>query len=301
MSAESAVVKRGRKAEVVLRPAPPGFTKDQWATFERDGILVIPDAINPLATDSYLDAARRYLDADGSFDPRHTWKIRDLIRRDSLFEELIDHPRHIGFAYDLYGDQTRLAQADMFARPKGSVINHWHVDGPRALPYRVFSPVLPLKLRIGYWLTDVPHGDMGNLVYLPGSHRADYRDDHAGLADIEGQKTLCCTAGTLTIAHASLWHRVCGNTSDRTRINLFLSYTPSWITGYYSYDPNWLNALSREQRILLRSYVDSEDLTRPPSSDIPLFLDPGSAVGEEHEIHKIRRLTRFERQFRNLP
>ena len=105
----------------------------------------------------------------------------------------------------------------------------------------------------------------------------------------------------MTIAHASLWHRVCSNKSDTTRINLFLSYTPSWITGYYNYDPAWLSRLTREQRILLRSYLDSEDLTRPPSSDMPLFSDPGSALGDEAEVHKIRRLTRFERHFSTLP
>ncbi len=301
MAMNDAAVDGSITAAPELLEAPVGFTKEQWTIFNRDGILVIPKAISPIDTTSYLAAAQRYLDADGRFDPRHTWKIRDLVRRDPLFEELIDHPRHIGFAYDLYGDQTRLAQADMFARPRGSVINHWHIDGPRALPYRAFSPILPLKLRIGYWLTDVPRGDMGNLVYLPGSHRADYRREHAGLEDVDGQTTLRCSAGTMTIAHASLWHRVCSNKSDTTRINLFLSYTPSWITGYYNYDPAWLSRLTREQRILLRSYLDSEDLTRPPSSDMPLFSDPGSAIGDEAEVHKIRRLTRFERHFSTLP
>ncbi|UQV17630.1 hypothetical protein MU852_12350 [Brevundimonas albigilva] len=117
---------------------------------------------------------------------------------------------------------------------------------------------------------------MGNLVYLPGSHRADYRREHAGLEDVEGQTTLRCSAGTMTIAHASLWHRVCSNKSDTTRINLFLSYTPSWITGYYNYDPAWLSRLTREQRILLRSYLDSEDLTRPRHLTCRFSQTPGA-------------------------
>lgn len=278
-----------------LAPAPAGFTAEQWTVFERDGIVVIPDAIGADAVAAYLEAAQRHLAGRTGYDPRHTWKIRDLVRRQALFQDLIDHPRHIGYAYDLYGDQTRLGQADMFARPTGSVINHWHVDGPRAVPYSSFSPTLPLKLRIGYWLTDVPSPDMGNLVYLPGSHRAGPDKTYSGLDNIDGQRTLCCSAGTMTIAHSNMWHRVCGNSSDRTRVNLFLSYTPSWITGYYSYDPGWLNELSRERRILMRAYADSEDLTRPPADDIPLFHDPGSAVGDEAEAHKVRRLTRYER------
>jgi len=286
---------------VAARTAPGGFTREQWNTFERDGILVIPDVMSRQEIQRYIDAAHECVRRFPNYSPANTWKVHDLIRQHPTFVELIDHERHVGYAYDIYGDQLRLVQADLFVRPRQGVINHWHVDGPRVVPYRVFSPVLPLKLRIGYWLTDVPNLDMGNLVYLPGSHRDENSAEYGGLVDLPGQKTLCCTAGTITIAHASLWHRVTANESDSTRINMFLSYTPSWVTGYYSYPEEWLGTLSRERRAILRGYPDKESLTRPPREDLPLFIDRAAedSASPEQEPHKIRRRTRYERYFKN--
>jgi hypothetical protein len=298
--AQMRVKARGSEMQGAFRMAPFGFSKEQWGIFERDGILIVPDALRPDEVSMYLNAAQECLRRYPKYSPQNTWKILDLVREHPVFRDLIDHERHVGYAYDIYGDQLRLAQADLFVRPRQGVINHWHVDGPRAVPYRAFSPELPLKLRIGYWLTDVPRPNMGNLVYLPGSHRGDYLEEHAGLGDLSGQKILCCRAGTMTIAHASIWHRVTGNDSDTTRVNLFLSYTPSWVTGYYSYPEEWLEGLTREQRIILRAYADEEDLTRPPAEDLPLFLDPTASRLETtgEESHKIRRLTRYERNFK---
>jgi ectoine hydroxylase-related dioxygenase (phytanoyl-CoA dioxygenase family) len=283
------------------RFAPRGFTVEQWSDFNRDGILVIPDALDRHEIGAYCDAVSACT-ARRSFRSGHTQKIQDLVRHHSLFRDLVDHERHVGYAYDLYGDQLRLGQMDLFLRPPRSVVNNWHVDGPRALPYRAFSPLLPLKLRIGYWLTDVPEANMGNLVYLPGSHRGDYTLEHTGNGDLKGQKVFCCRAGTITIHNASLWHRVCGNESDATRTTIFLSYGPSWVTGYYSYpDDDWLATLNREQRIILRTYADQEAMTRPPAEDLPLFWDPDApAVGLDEEPHKVRRLTRYERNLRNV-
>ena len=285
-----------------LRAAPDGFSEEQWKVFIRDGILVVPNALSPVEINRYLEAAKDCLRRFPEYSPLNTWKVHDLIRKHEAFRELIDNDRHIGYAYDIYGDQTRLVQADLFVRPKNSVINHWHVDGPRAVPYSAFSPTLPLKLRIGYWLTDLPHGDMGNIVYLPGSHLPANSREYTGIADIPGQETLKCRAGTMTIAHSNIWHRVTGNCSEQTRINLFLSYTPSWITGYYEYPHRWLATLTREQRIILRGYKEKEDLTRPPAEDLPLFFDPtiSNPNSNSEEFHKRRRLTRYERHLKPL-
>ena len=293
MSTLTAAPKRP-EFEATFRAPPPGFTDEQWRTFRKDGIVCIPDAIEPDQVAQYLAAIQESAGRHDNYDPAHTWKIRNAVTEHAMLRELIDHDRHVGYAYDLYGEQTRLLQADVFMRPTGSVINHWHVDGPRSLPYRAFSPVLPLKLRIGYWLTDVEEPDMGNLVYLPGSHDAREQREFTGIGDVEGQKVVCCRAGTMTIAHASLWHRVMRNANPRTRVNLFLSYAPSWITGYYHYNLDWVAELGREQRIILRAYSDPEDLTRPPASDLPLFATKTSPQAGLEEPHKIRCRTRYE-------
>jgi hypothetical protein len=276
------------------RPAPPGFSRSEWEEFAEVGLIHLTDRVASDSVTRYLAAA---LDLTARMVPstKNTNKVENVVAKDERLQEMVDHDAHIGYAYDIFGDCTRLSQNDIVVRQPGAVVNEWHVDGPRAVPFRTFSPVLPLKLRIGYWLTDVPGENMGNLVYLPRSHRGDYREEHRGTGDLPGQQVLRCAAGSITIFHASLWHRVQPNDSTTTRVNVFLSYTPSWVNGYFFQDPGWAAALPRERRIIVRAYGnDQERFIRPPAEDLPLFTD-GQSVVPGAEPHKVRRFTRYER------
>jgi hypothetical protein len=284
-----------------LRKAPPGFTAEQWKEFGDKGFLAIPNAMSQDAAARYRTAAQELISRYPDYDPEHAFRVANVLPEHKTLWELIDHDRHSGFPYDLYGEQMQLVQSDLFVRPPGGIVNHWHIDGPRALPYRVFSPDLPLKLRVGYWLTDVPEPQMGNYVYVPGSHKSDYEPEHSGNGEVADQEVICGSAGTLTVAHANVWHRIAPNLSDRTRITIFLTYAPSWLANYYSYPDELLSQLNREQRIILRPYSDGEDFVRPPKADLPLFVDDYVPVGpEETDFHKIRRFTRYERVLRGV-
>ncbi|MDP9164533.1 MAG: phytanoyl-CoA dioxygenase family protein [Actinomycetota bacterium] len=279
----------------VMRKAPEGFTQEQWETFERDGFLAIPDAIGGDDVQRYLGAAEELRRRNPAYDPAHAFRLANVLPEHPDLEDLIDNDRHIGYAYDLYGDQTKCVQSDIFIRPTQGIINHWHVDGPRSLPFRVFSPTLPLKLRVGYWLTGVPEREMGNYIYIPGSHKPDYDAYHSGINDVEGQQLLCGRAGTMTIAHANLWHRIDANYSTQTRATIFLTYSPSWIASYYPYPADWVNRLTRDRKVLMRAYEDGESFIRPPAEDLPLFADgAGVQVDTETDFHKLRRPTRYE-------
>ncbi len=37
----------------------------------------------------------------------------------AAFAALIDHPRHVGYAYDLFGELLKLHQSQFFIRPPG--------------------------------------------------------------------------------------------------------------------------------------------------------------------------------------
>ena len=77
----------------------------------------------------------------------------------------------------------------------------------------------------------------------------------------------------MTIIHCGLWHRVEVNKSSIERKNIFVSYCPSWITeaDRIGSNPQWLETLTREQRIIMRSYSYGYDRTKPPGRDFPLF------------------------------
>ncbi len=287
-------------ATTALRKAPAGFTIEQWSEFSDKGFIALPGAVPAEACERYRAAALELIERHSDYDPAHAFRVANVLPQHEKLWELIDHDQHAGFGYDLYGDQLQLVQSDLFVRPPGGIVNSWHIDGPRALPYRVFSPELPLKLRIGYWLTDVQEPNMGNYVYVPGSHKADYDLEHSGTGDALGQEVICGSAGTLTVAHANVWHRIDPNQSDRTRITIFLTYAPSWLANYYSYPEDLLARMTREQRIILRPYEDGEDFVRPPKQDLPLFIDDYIPTGPaDTDFHKIRRFTRYERILRD--
>jgi hypothetical protein len=271
----------------------------------RDGFLVIEDALSPEEVRYYLEAIDEVAAADGKLPPQKFYSPQNVVERHPRFAELIDHPRHIGFAYDIYGELTKLQQSQFMLRPKGGWHNLWHPDGPRALPYNVFSPVLPLQLKIGYWLTDLPERAMGNFVCMPGSHHQQVADHYDTHDDVPGQRILTCRAGTMTLMHNALWHRVEPNETDVVRKNIFITYSPSWVCNQdrWHSDPDWLATLNREQRILMRSYDDAYQWAKPAADQFPLFLDRQSGadrdagVYREHvELHRRKRRTFAERQ-----
>ncbi|MEZ4863194.1 MAG: phytanoyl-CoA dioxygenase family protein [Caldilineaceae bacterium] len=257
------------------RVAPPGFTPAQWEEFMREGILIFEDALSAAEVDEYLAAVERVTTSHPNYRPGEYLGVQNFVELDPVLASLIDHPRHVGYVYDVYGEQLKLQLSELFLRTPGGKHNKWHPDGARTLPYGVFSPELPLQIKVGYWLTDLPHAKMGNFVYMPGSHRQQYFDAYDTHDSVSGERILCVPKGAMTIMHGSIWHRVEANESTVTRKNLFLAYCPSWLTAAdrLTSDPTWLATLNREQRIIMRSYSHAYDHAKPPAADFPLFLD----------------------------
>ncbi|MEM9420533.1 MAG: phytanoyl-CoA dioxygenase family protein [Planctomycetota bacterium] len=274
-------------ADTAYIAAPPGFTDEQWDTFMRDGFLVIEDAISPEDVERYLALHDAFIQRLNRRDPNGFFNAENLVEKDPAFVELIDHPRHIGFAYDCYGELTKLQQSQLMIRPRGGWHNFWHPDGPRGLPYNVFSPHLPLQVKFGYWLTDLPEPKMGNFVCLPGSHHQEYQDFYDTHDSVPGEKILTCKAGTMTLMHNALWHRVEPNESDVVRKNFFLTYSPAWITNQdrWHSDPSWLDTLTREQRILMRSYDWAYDWAKPKADQFPLYLDRDTGADRDPDAY----------------
>ena len=258
-----------------LRVAPRGFTDEQWQEFQEQGLVRIENALSPDEIGHYLAAVDRVAAADPSYRPGRSLRKENAVELDPAIAELIDHDRHVGYVYDVFGEMLKLLRSDLRIRARGTERNAWHPDSPRALPYQVFSPELPLRMSVGYWLTDLPAPRMGNFVYVPGSHRSQHLEQYHTHDSAPGEEILCVQAGTLTIYNGNLWHRVEPNETDVERKNFFLSYCPSWVTAgdHYFSDDEWLATLTREQRIIMRSYRHPHGLTNPDAEDFPLFLD----------------------------
>lgn len=267
-----------------FRKAPAGFSLTQWETFQDDGFIILENILSDDEIDTYLAAIERVTSKDDSYKAGEYYALENIVERDSVFANIIDNPRHVGFAYDIYGELLKLHQSQLFLRtPQEGHNNQWHPDGARALPYGVFSPRLPLQIKIGYWLTNLPEEQMGNLVVQPGSHRKQYMDAYDTHESVEGQYVLKVKRGSMSIMHSSIWHQVQANNSAVTRKNIFIAYCPSWLTAAdrLSSDPEWLETLNREQRIIMRSYDHAYHCAKPPASEFPLFLD--RETGQDHD------------------
>lgn len=288
------------------RVAPPGFSDEQWEIFERDGIIVIEDALSPDEVEDYSAAIERVAQTDPRYHENGYSAKQNIVELDPVLAGLIDHPRHVGFAYDFFGEQLKLHQSQYFLRPPGGQqYNIWHPDGARVLPYGVFSPQLPLQIKIGYWLTDVPRPKMGNLVVQPGSHRLQYQDTYDTHESAPDERVMCLKKGSLTVMHSGIWHRVEPNDSEVTRRNIFVAYCPAWVTpaDRVLSDPDWLAGLNREQRIIMRSYTNAYHNAKPPAEDFPLFLDRETGLDRDPDryrdhvkLHRRKRLTAAEKR-----
>src|SRR5689334_10915416 len=117
------------------RKAPPGFTPEQREQFDREGVLIIEDALTDEEINLYLDGIDRCIAQDPKFAPDKFYAREHIVELDPVFTALIDHPRHVGYVYDFYGELLKLHISQFFVRPKGGAHNQWHPDGARAVPY----------------------------------------------------------------------------------------------------------------------------------------------------------------------
>jgi hypothetical protein len=272
-------------SEIAYKVAPPGFTPEQWEAFDRDGYLIFENALTPDEVREYMEVIDEVAAKHFNYQPGKTlapWS--GVAHLHPKLTELIDHPRHVGYAYDLYGELLKLHNSQFFLRARGKSGTKWHNDGARAVPHAVYAPHLPLQLKVAYWLTDLPRPNMGNYMLVPGSHKSQRFDAYTKPLDAPGQMPICVPAGTMVLLHGNIFHTVMDNDSDVTRYNFFYTYCPSWVceADRFFCDDEWLKTLTREQRIIMRSYKNPYDRTKPPAEDFPLYLDRDT--GLDHDI-----------------
>lgn len=272
-------------SDVVYKVAPPGFTAEQREFFDRFGYLLLPGALQSEEIVELVDVIRLVANRHPDYKPGQPFTPwSGVAHLHPLLTSLIDHPRHVGFAYDLYGELLKLHNSQVFIRPPGPTSTKWHNDGARAVPYAVYAPSLPLQLKVAYWLTDLTHEQMGNLVVAPGSHRIQRFEAYTRDTELPGQLAVCVPAGTMMLMNGNLFHTVQENRSEVDRLNIFYTYCPSWVceADRLSCDEAWLATLTREQRIIMRSYEDAYARTKPPAQDFPLYLD--RKTGLDHDM-----------------
>ena len=125
------------EAKQKYRVAPSGFTEEQWKAFNEDGIIFIEDAISDADIQTYIDAIDSVAATNPKYKPGDYLGMQNVVERDPVFTNLIDHERHVGYAYDLFGELLKLHQSQFFLRPPGgNQYNQWHPRWRAGTPLR---------------------------------------------------------------------------------------------------------------------------------------------------------------------
>jgi hypothetical protein len=251
-----------------LYPRPPlrAIGQSQREQFGRDGYLLFPGVLSPAEIDRILPEvdriyAREIMSSDNP-DPTRRMDRLGCLTDGQVFIDLIDHPSMFGVVLDLLGPYIQFGLATVTVHPPNPVYTGFlHVDGgPHLQRIRASETSWPLQVKVLWFLTDVSAPDMGNIVFVPGSHLRPFPEeggfDEFGelpAATTPGTTQVLAKAGDALIFTHSLWHGGARNSSTVTRKNIQYGYNQMFFRNF-DYDPvpaEVLHVCTPRQRRLL--------------------------------------------------
>ena len=249
------------------RPELRVATARQRDTLHRDGYLILPGVLTKTEIERLVGAVDRIYRRENleraTPDPRWRMDFMPVLEEGQEFIDLIDHERTFGFVLDLIGPYIQFGLSTVTVHPPNPVFKGFlHVDGgPHLQRIRPSETSWPLQVKIIWFLTDVTERDMGNIVFVPGSHLRPFPEE--GGHDEFGELPAATTPGTtqvmaqagdaLIFTHA-LWHGGAVNTSTVTRKNIQYGYNQMFFRNYdygERVPPSVLAAATPRQRRLL--------------------------------------------------
>ena len=231
------------------RPALRTISQAQHDQFRRDGYLLFPGVLPQTEVDR-LGAAvdrlyQRIVMQSDKPDPTRRMDALGVLHEDQAFIDLIDHPSMFGVVLDVLGPYIQFGLATAtYHPPNPRYTGFLHVDGgPHLTRIRVSETSWPLRVEVLWFLTDVSQPDMGNIVFVPGSHLRPFPEE--GGFDEFGELPAATTPGTtqvlarpgdaLVFTH-SLWHGGAADRSTVTRKNIQYGYNQMFFRNF-DYDP----------------------------------------------------------------
>jgi len=209
------------------------------------GLGVIRGVLNAVELQRVRDAVDRAIDEDRrkgvpvegfAFDPDdRNVRLFDLVNKDAVFRELVEHPLAMTMVRETIGDSILLSNFSGNRTAPGSGAMGMHSDqGYVPGPWHE-----PMAFNVA-WAIDDFTAENGATRFVPGSHLKGHGpspEDSALTAPIE------CPAGSIFLLDGRTWHQTGANTSaDQTRIGLFAYY----IKGFLRPQWNWYTTMRPE-------------------------------------------------------
>lgn len=255
----------------LAKPGP--MTETERFLFDVAGYLVIPDALTPEEVEACLEAAKR---AHAPY-PKDEWRqLGAVYEKEPAIEQLMDHPSVLPKARALLGDHFIIQSSWCTVVPPGFGGGGLHQDGSSSYEFRRLATPTPLvQLRVGFFLTDQTHPNMGNMVMLPGSHNSSIPiPRELRREELPIQEVICGKPGTVLMFHQGVFHGGTRNEMDFHRYIQHIVYAPPWLipSDRKRNDPEFLERTTPLRRALLGEWKRPEEpfgqgYERPPFED----------------------------------
>lgn len=258
------------------------LTEDERLEFERNGFLIVPDALTPQMT-SDIEAVVDRIDgqhrAETNMDA-HEWVHKlDFVGQDEVFLDLLDWHKIFPKVWGILGwnIQLYLTHMDITPPPPPEADQEkkrlgWHQDSGRLNSELETDPRPRVSVKVGYFLTDTTEVGRGNFYVIPGSHTQNKLEFPADdVSDPEGATPVCVPPGTAVIFDRRIWHSRSPNESDVTRKVLFYGYSYRWLRPRDDMTVgNFMDKCDPIRQQLLGASTSWHGYTSPTDEDVPL-------------------------------
>ena len=258
------------------------LTEDERLEFERNGFLIVPDALTPQMT-SDIEAVVDRIDNQHRAEEKmetHEWVHKlDFVGQDEVFLDLLDWHKVFPKVWGILGwnIQLYLTHMDITPPPPPDAEQEkkrlgWHQDSGRLNSELETDPRPRVSVKVGYFLTDTTEVGRGNFYVIPGSHTQNKLEFPADdVSDPEGATPVCVPPGTAVIFDRRIWHSRSPNESDITRKVLFYGYSYRWLRPRDDMTVgNFMEKCDPIRRQLLGASTSWHGYTSPTDEDVPL-------------------------------
>ena len=262
------------------------LTDTEAAAFERDGFLIVEDALSDAQVGELSELLDRLV-ADGGFThtphPSRDGRVNaiDVAGQHPALIELVDNPRTLPKVWEILGWNMHLYHSHYIMAPQiprpangeAEATLGWHQDSGRINQDVETNPRPRLSLKVGYFLSDASEAGRGNFWVLPGSHlRNEIELPASGHGQPEGAMPVCVPPGTAVFFDRRLWHAGSPNYAPIVRKALFYGYSHRWVHARdeVTVPADLWEAADPIRRQLLGYATSQHGRTSPTDADVPL-------------------------------
>lgn len=262
------------------------LTRRERETFNRDGYLILEDALSPETVD-HLTGVVDGLHADGLFEEGRTDEtIRGRINKigfvgmDRSLFDLVTHERTLpkvwgilGWNIYLYHSHLSITETEAGTYQPDGPTWRWHQDSGRLNQDMETEPRPRISIKVAYFLTDVSEDGRGNFWVVPGSQLKNQIELPAGgLGQPEGATPVLVKPGAAVIFDRRIWHTATPNFAPFARKVLFYGYGYRWIRtrDEMEFPQDWYDDSDPILQQMLGHSTNEYGRSSPKDADVPL-------------------------------